>query len=206
MELILASGSARRRELLENCGYDFRVIPCTAEENVAADTPARLVEELALLKADTVFSSLSPEDRASAVVLGSDTVVVLDGEVIGKPHSAEEAKEILRRESGRVNTVYTGVAVVTASGASVEHDKASVSFKTLTDEEISAYIATGEPMDKAGAYGIQGRFSLFITGVSGSYFTVVGLPVHLLYPMLAEAGVYPRWMKKQTEEQTVVGE
>lgn len=191
MELILASGSQRRRDLLNMCGYEFAVIPCGAEEDVKEADPARLVEKLALKKAASVYASLDEKRRASAVVLGSDTVVVLDGSVIGKPADEAEAFEILKRESGRMNTVYTGLAVVAQSGYTVDHDAAEVFFNELTDDEIRAYIATGDPMDKAGAYGIQGRFSMFIRGVNGSYFTVVGLPVHKAYRMLASYGVRP---------------
>lgn len=195
MELILASGSARRRELMMMCGYDLAVLPCSAEERVEADCPGELVEKLSLLKARTVFESLPEERRNKAAVVGSDTVVVLEGEVMGKPRDEDDAVEMLRRESGRINTVYTGVAVVTAGGESVGHEKADVRFKTLTEEEIRAYVSTGEPLDKAGAYGIQGRFSMFVESVEGSYFTVVGLPVHLLYAMLKEVSVLPLWME-----------
>ena len=192
MELILASGSARRSRLMRNCGYDFRICPCNAEEDLDIGDPALLVRSLALLKARTVYKELDAESARSAAVVGADTVVVLDGSIIGKPRDAADAFDILRRESGKKNTVYTGVAVVTASGEESCVDSAEVSFAELSDEEINAYIATGEPMDKAGAYGIQGAFSMFITGVSGSYFTVVGLPVHLLYPMLKRVGVVPK--------------
>lgn len=201
--LILASGSARRRELLENCGYEFEVRPSSArEEGVSAETPALLVEKLALMKARAVFDALSEEEKQRAVVLGSDTVVVLDGQIIGKPRSKEEACEMLRAESGRENTVFTGVAVVRyeadpASGGrilleEVASDAAVVRFSMLTEEEIADYVATGDPLDKAGAYGIQGRFSAHIERVEGSYFTVVGLPVHLAYRMLKRAGIAPK--------------
>ena len=196
MQLILASGSARRRELMKMCGYDFAVIPCSADEETVAAEPGELVEKLAFMKAQTVFDTLPPLQRQEAVVVGSDTVVVLDGTIIGKPKDEEDAFRILKSGSGRVNTVYTGLAVVSSLGGSVCHDSAEVRFAELTDREIENYIATGEPMDKAGAYGIQGRFSMFVEGVSGSYFTVVGLPVHMLYRMLAEHGVLPDWFGK----------
>ena len=196
MELILASGSARRRELMENCGYDFSVIRSEADERrITEDDPRTLVERLSLLKAESVFKHLSPERRRNAAVVGSDTVVVLDGIIIGKPRSEEEAKEMLRAESGKVNVVYTGIAVVTEkngeAAALVDSDAASVRFTELTEDEIEAYVKTGEPMDKAGAYGIQGSFSMFVEGVEGSYFTVVGLPVHKLYRMLKKTGIVP---------------
>ena len=196
-ELILASASARRRELMKTCGYEFTAIPSPAEEEAAARDPARLVEELSLIKARSVFESLEPGRAANAVVVGSDTVVVLEGGVLGKPQSEEEAAEMLRRESGKQNEVYTGLAVVSAdeSGAvrvSVTHDRALVKFAELTEDEIAAYVRSGEPMDKAGAYGIQGSFAVHIESVSGSYFTVVGLPVHLLYRELKAVGILPR--------------
>ena len=202
MELILASGSARRRELMENCGYEFTVIRSEADESaVSAEDPSELVERLSLLKAEAVFGSLPEERRKNAVVVGSDTVVVLDGRIIGKPRSKEEAAEMLRAESGRVNTGYTGVAVVTGAGenevrAFVDSDAARVRFAELEEDEIEAYVASGEPMDKAGAYGIQGVFSMFVESVEGSYFTVVGLPVHKLYRMLKEAGAEPEMLKR----------
>lgn len=201
-ELILASGSARRRELLSMCGYRFTVIKSEAEEGgVTSDSPAGLVEKLALLKARKVLLSLPDERRKNAVVLGSDTVVVLDGNIIGKPSSREEAFTMLRSGSGRENEVFTGLATARIgrdpdSGeervlGSAVSDRALVRFSELTDEEIDAYIATGDPMDKAGAYGIQGVFSMFIERVEGSYFTVVGLPLHLVYRELKKHGILP---------------
>ncbi len=192
MELILASNSARRRELMANCGYDFTVLPADADESIEESDPALLVRRLALIKARAVYNSLDSERRGNAVVVGADTVVVLEGRIIGKPRDEADAREILLAESGRLNTVYTGVAVVTPFGEQSGFDKALVHFSELTEDEIASYIATGEPMDKAGAYGIQGRFSMFVEGIEGSYFTVVGLPVHLLYQMLKTVGVMPR--------------
>ena len=197
-DLILASGSARRRELMENCGYEFTVLPSWAEEDgVTSPDPAQRVEELSRLKAETVFASLEPERRANAVVVGSDTVVEFGGEILGKPRDNEDAARMLGLESGGVNRVYTGLALVSQNEAgetvvSVAHDVAAVRFAKLEEREIIDYIASGEPMDKAGAYGIQGRFSVFVEGVEGSYFTVVGLPVHLLYQGLKKLGVLPK--------------
>ena len=196
MELILASASQRRQYLMRMCGYEFTVIPSKAAEKADCEDPGELVKRLSLLKAEEVFLSLPPERRSCAAVVGSDTVVVLDGRIIGKPRSEDEAFQMLRAESGRVNRVYTGLAVVTqGENGPVSRacfDMASVSFAELADEEILDYIATGDPMDKAGAYGIQGRFSLHINGIEGSYFTVVGLPLHLLYRELKAIGITPR--------------
>ena len=206
MELILASGSPRRAELMRNCGYDFTVIPSTAQESaVSAPTPSELVEELALLKAKSVLASLSTERRRNAVVVGADTVVVLDGHIIGKPRFPKEAEAMLRAERGRVNTVYTGLAIVRTEWvdgreetvSSVASDSASVHFLPLSDAEISAYVATGEPMDKAGAYGIQGISSMFIDRIDGSFYTVVGLPVHILYRELKAVGITPRGLSER---------
>ena len=201
MELILASGSSRRAELLKNCGYEFTVVKSEADESlVVCGDPAELVERLSLLKARSVFDSLDGNRKRGSVVLGSDTVVVLDGRVLGKPADEEDAYEMLRAESGRMNTVYTGVAAVSFVNGAVKetaaHDAARVFFSELTDSEIRDYIATGEPMDKAGAYGIQGVFSIFIERIEGSYFTVVGLPVNLAYRMLREAGAVPAAFSK----------
>ena len=198
MELILASASPRRAELMRMCGYEFTVIPSAADESaVEAETPEELVKRLALVKAESVMASLSVERRRGAVVIGSDTVVVLDGHILGKPRSEMEAAAMLRAERGRVNTVYTGLAVIrTLNENGVDRietssvcDEAYVHFLPLSEDEIMAYIATGEPMDKAGAYGIQGRSSMFIDRIDGSYFTVVGLPVHLLYRELKRIGI-----------------
>ena len=198
MELILASASPRRAELMRMCGYDFTVIPSAADEGKpAADDPAGIVMHLSVLKAAKVMESLPPERRRNAVVIGSDTVVVVDGRILGKPRTREEAIEMLRTESGRWNHVYTGVAVlrmlVEDAGercvGKADFDTAGVRFAAMTDEEIEAYVATGEPMDKAGAYGIQGRSSMFIDRIEGSFYTVVGLPVHLLYRMLKDVGI-----------------
>lgn len=194
MELILASASERRSSLMRMCGYDFTVMSSSADEHISENNPSRLVESLSLIKARTVFDSLDADRRKNAVVIGSDTVVTLDGRIIGKPASEDEARAMLRMESGRENRVYTGLAIVGMDGnvESVCSDMASVFFTELTDDEIGAYVKTGEPMDKAGAYGIQGCFSMFIERIEGSYFTVVGLPLHLLYRELKRIGVTPK--------------
>lgn len=215
MELILASGSPRRRELIKMCGYDFTVMPSRAEEAVCGRSPRARAKKLAELKAREVFSRLSEEARGRSAVIGSDTVVALGGKLLGKPASAEEAKEMLRMESGRENRVSTGLCVIAPRAALLrepgEHfgvsfeniggteavvlsacDTARVRFAVLSEEEIEEYVASGDPLDKAGAYGIQGAFSAHIDGVTGSYFTVVGLPVRLLYEALSALGAKRR--------------
>ena len=195
MELILASGSPRRRELLSMCGYEFTVMKSEASEEAEPLSPDELVKRLAEAKALSVFMSLPKERQMGAVVLGSDTVVVLGDTVLGKPKDEAEAFDMLRMESGRENTVYTGVSVVRCGDGAPECvsecDAARVTFAELTDDEIRDYVATGDPLDKAGAYGIQGPFSVHITGIVGSYFTVVGLPVHTVYRLLKAFGVTP---------------
>lgn len=199
MELILASGSERRRALMSSCGYDFAVIKPDADESAVNETdPVRLVERLSVLKARAVLNSLPSERRERAVILGSDTVVTLDGMILGKPKDADDAKRMLRAESGRTNTVVTGVAVLVPDGRGgvsefVASDSALVTFAELGCDEIEAYTASGDPLDKAGAYGIQGPFSVFVERVEGSYTTVVGLPVNLVYRMLKAVGITPHF-------------
>ena len=188
MEIILASQSPRRRELLHQMGFsDFRIVPARGEEIANPGlTPGELVEALSAQKAAEV-SAAWPED----LVIASDTVVAVDGRVLGKPHSEREAVEMLQMLSGRANTVYTGVTVRLGWRAVTEHETAQVRFRTLTSQEIADYVATGEPMDKAGAYGIQGLGALLIEGIEGDYFTVVGLPVCRLGRILTGFGVSP---------------
>lgn len=199
MELILASGSERRRDLLISCGYDFTVIKSEADESaVKEDDPSELVRKLSLLKAEAVWESLPVSRRENAAVLGSDTVVALDGEILGKPRSRSDAARMLRAESGRTNTVHTGVALIVPDGkggaaAYVDSDSARVTFTELDDAEIEAYVSSGEPLDKAGAYAIQGAFSVFVERVEGNFSSVVGLPVHLVYRMLKAVGITPHF-------------
>ena len=182
-KIVLASGSPRRRELMHQMGIDdFEILPARGEENAPEGlTPAQLVEQLARQKAREV-AALRPD----CAVIGADTVVALGDEVLGKPESEARAKEMLRALSGRHHQVYTGVAVL-AGGEEYTHVECTeVEFRALADEEIDAYVATGEPMDKAGAYGIQGRACTLIRGIRGDYYNVVGLPVCALHEMLAE--------------------
>ncbi len=192
--LVLASGSPRRHELLRMIGLDFDVVlPDIEEDDFPRADPARFAQELALAKARSVRDRFS-----SAVIVGADTVVVLDGCLLGKPRGEAEACEMLRTLRGRTHTVYTGVALLDVeSGLSLTgHERSAVTMEDLSDEEISRYVATGEPMDKAGSYGIQGVGAVFINHISGCYFNVMGLPLARLYKMareltkaLGEAGV-----------------
>lgn len=185
MAIILASKSPRRRELLAQMGLtDFQIIPAVGEEIVdpALDPPA-LAEALALHKAREVARDhAAPGD----LVIGADTIVVLDSQVLGKPRDTDHALEMLTALSGRQHHVYTGVAVLRDGVELAEHEDTEVHFRPLTREEILRYIATGEPMDKAGAYGVQGFFARYIKGLKGSYANVMGLPVSRLYQELKE--------------------
>lgn len=183
--VVLASGSPRRRELLRQMGItEFEVLPAGGEETAPEGLgPAALVEHLALQKAREVFAL-----RSGATVIGADTVVALDGRILGKPRDEAEAAEMLAALSGRRHQVYTGVAVLSGDRALTHAECTEVEFRTLTPAEIGAYVATGEPMDKAGAYGIQGRACVFIRGIRGDYYNVVGLPVCAVHNMLAEIG------------------
>lgn len=185
MEIILASQSPRRRELLGQMGFSFTVRPARGEELPHPElTPAQLVEELARQKALEV----SAEAEADDVVVAADTVVAIDGKVLGKPHDKVHAAQMLSALSGREHTVYTGVAVKRGETLLVEHEATQVRFRPLTQREIDLYIQTGEPMDKAGSYGIQGYGALLVEGIRGDYFNVVGLPICRLGRMLAQVG------------------
>ena len=200
MAIILASQSPRRRELLGQMGFsDFIIRPAVGEEKADLSlSPARLVEDLSLQKGLEVAASAAPGD----LVIAADTVVAVDGQILGKPHSPQEAAEMLCALSGRTHTVYTGVTLCRDSEVLTEHEATSVRFRPLTREEIEAYVATGEPMDKAGAYGIQGIGSLLVEGIEGDYFNVVGLPVCRLGRMLARFGVDALALCAQKEQAT----
>ncbi|MCH5278609.1 MAG: septum formation inhibitor Maf [Christensenellaceae bacterium] len=193
MRLVLASGSQRRRELLTMCGYDFDIVVSDADESITETDPEKLVSALALRKASEVYSRLHGENMDDElVVVGSDTVVSFDGCIIGKPKDERDAVRILTMLSGKTHHVYTGVAVITAEQVQIECDVTEVTFKELSESEIEAYVASGEPMDKAGAYGIQGSFGMFVERIAGNYFTVIGMPLPRLYRMLKSVGVLPK--------------
>lgn len=202
MKLILASGSERRRELLSMCGYEYEIVVSNADEHIAADDPAEYVRALAVRKAAEVFERLTGAGGRfggrgeELAVLGADTVVWLDGRIIGKPKDEADAVHILTLLSGRTHRVFTGVAVVTAAGCETEVSETEVTFEELTGEEIEKYVQSGEPMDKAGAYGIQGPFGMFVKEVRGNYFTVIGLPLPTAYRLLKNAGVLPGFLNK----------
>ncbi len=181
--LILASASPRRRELMAYTGIPFQVITADAEEMKIGE-PEALVMENARRKARAVW-----RQHPESTVLGADTIVYQDGAVLGKPKDQEDARAMLRRLSGAWHTVYTGVCVITADGKTdARCDASRVQFVPLTDADIDRYIASGEPMDKAGAYAVQGRAGMYVSRIEGSYSNVIGLPMHLVRDMLRNAG------------------
>ncbi len=187
MRIILASQSPRRRELLERVGIkDFAVAAPNVDESVEPGlAPAEMVERLSLRKAGAAAEKAEPE----ALIIAADTVVALDGAVLGKPGDEEEAFAMLSALSGREHHVYTGLTVWQGERRVTQHEETAVVFRTLGSEEIRGYIATGEPMDKAGAYGIQGVGALLVRGIQGDYCNVMGLPVFRLGRILTEFGV-----------------
>lgn len=189
MDIILASNSPRRRELLEQVGITgFQVISPDVDERVEPGlSPAGMVEELSLRKARAAADKTGPD----GLIIAADTVVALDGAVLGKPRDEADAFAMLSALSGREHRVYTGVSVLRGDRAVTEHEETAVCFRALAPGEIWGYIATGEPMDKAGAYGIQGIGALLVSGIRGDYCNVVGLPVFRLGRMLARFGVEP---------------
>jgi septum formation protein len=187
-KLILASASPRRRELLAQAGYDFDVqASSVSESRLPQEDAIRFATRLAREKAEEVFAQQQP-----AIVLGADTVVVCDGEVMGKPADPADAERMLLLLAGRTHQVVTGVAVVWRAGArpavEVAAELTQVTMQTLSAEEVSRYVASGEPMDKAGAYAIQGYAGRWIPRISGCYFNVVGLPLALVSSLLEAAG------------------
>ena len=185
MNIILASGSPRRKELLAQAGFDFEVEVSNADEDVTEGSPTEMVEELAARKAQAVVN-LHNKEEDDCLVIGADTIVVLDGKVLGKPTDEEAAKAMLSALSGQTHQVYTGVALFSIKKGIVEkkktfHECTDVTMVPITEKEIADYVASGDPLDKAGAYGIQGPAAIFISGIKGDYYNVVGLPVSRVY-------------------------
>lgn len=191
MRLILASASPRRIQLLKQIGLTAEVMPSHTEEKRCSEDPETLVQALALQKAEDVASRLFSEGNAcdSPVVIGADTVVSVDNRILGKPKTHEEAAEMIASLSGRTHQVYTGVAVITPTERRVFAEMAAVTVYPLSPAELKSYAESEEPMDKAGAYGIQGSFGKFVKGIQGDYNAIVGLPVARLYQELKAMGV-----------------
>jgi septum formation protein len=204
--LVLASTSPRRRELLAQAGFIFTVHPAhIPEDPLPNEDPIALVTRLAREKAQAVFTELSYKSSGAPgpshlgtwestnpnlpsttplIVLAADTTVTLDNQILGKPSGPADAARMLRLLSGRTHQVITGVALLTATSSQVASESTSVTFRALTEQEIAGYIATGEPLDKAGAYAIQGRAARWIPRIEGDYFNVVGLPIALVSTLL----------------------
>lgn len=188
MKLILASGSPRRRELLERMGLTFTVQPADADETLAPGLTAQeQVIRLSRKKAEAVAAAHGLD--GDTVILSADTVVVLDGNILGKPRDEADAARMLEAFSGRSHLVLTGVTVLSGGGMESHCEETEVHFRPISQAEIDAYIATGEPMDKAGAYGIQGYAALFVEKLVGDYYNVMGLPVCSTALMLRRAGI-----------------
>jgi septum formation protein len=186
--LLLASASPRRSDLLTQAGFQFQIesIPI-CEEPLGNEDPATLVQRLAREKAQAVFQARKPSADDPLLVLGADTAVVCDEHILGKPLDDADAMRMLRLLAGRTHQVLTGVCVQSQAGVQVAVESTWVTMLTLSDQEILAYIATGEPRDKAGAYAIQGLASRWIPRISGCYFNVVGLPLALVSAMIEAA-------------------
>lgn len=187
MDIVLASASPRRKELLSMLGVrGFKIIPAKGEEVLPEGmVPGKAVCAVSLAKAEEVSKLCD----ASDVIIAADTIVSLDGEILGKPRDEEDAFRMLSRLSGRPHNVFTGVTVMRGGDVVSEYERTFVRFREITDREKRAYIATGEPMDKAGAYGAQGIGALFIEGIDGDFFNVMGLPLCRLSKMLKKLDV-----------------
>ena len=182
IQLILASASPRRRELLAQAGYTFEVHAAHIDETRGTnEDPAAYVARLALEKAQAIHAQ-----HPDAIVLGADTTVVLNGEVLNKPNDLKEAERMLRSLSGQIHQVHTGIAVVSSSAQRTHVETTNVIFAPIPEEELTAYLATGDSLDKAGAYGIQGYAARWIPRIEGDYFNVMGLPVAATVRLLAK--------------------
>lgn len=194
MKLYLASASPRRKELLRQVGLSFKVVPSTVEEKITKEKPDEVVEELSYQKAVDVCGRLAAEGKEDFVVIGADTVVSAWGKILGKPSDKEEAARMLKDLQGGSHQVYTGVTLAwkykdMAPMYATFSECTDVTMYAMTDEEIQRYVDSGEPMDKAGAYAIQGLFAAHIQGICGDYNNVVGLPVGRLCQELKKRGL-----------------
>lgn len=188
MQLILASKSPRRREILSSLGLSFEVITADTDESCDLTEPTLYVKEIAARKGKAVRDALVAEGRdlSDTVIISADTVVACDGKILGKPHSREDAKEMLTLLSGKPHTVISGVALLGKDHTAVCAEVTEVVFTEIDEKELSLYLDSDEPYDKAGAYAIQGFASLWISGIKGDYFNVVGFPTHRFRQMMME--------------------
>ena len=184
--IILASASPRRRKIMDMLNLPYRVVVSNVKEELRDDLYLeKKIESLALQKAEAVY-----KDHEDCVVIGADTVVVYNGEILGKPHNMSEAREMLKKLSGHTHEVITAYAILSEERKVVSYDTALVKFTEISDNEIEQYIQTREPYDKAGGYAVQGWASVFIEKIDGSFYTVMGLPLHLVYKELRQLGYY----------------
>lgn len=195
VKFVLASGSPRRKELLEQIGLPFEISAAHGEEIITKQQPQDIVEELSLQKANEVAGHYIKEhgEQYCTLIIGADTIVSHKGEIMGKPENEARAKEMLSSIQGETHQVYTGVTLILLTGKDRRvltfHEKTDVEMYPMTEAQIEDYVATGEPMDKAGAYAIQGRCAVYIKGICGDYNNVVGLPVARLYQELISMGI-----------------
>lgn len=195
--IILASASPRRAELLTQAGFSFTVRPSCIEESITADTPDQTAEGLAFQKADDIYHQLKRENEyKDYMVIGADTIVYYDREILGKPANEQDAFDMLKMLSDRTHQVFTGVSIIIKSDGIKQtylfHEKTDVTFYPIDDYALKNYIATGDCMDKAGAYGIQGSFAIHIKEIKGDYNNVVGIPIARLYQTLKECSCFFR--------------
>ena len=194
-QIVLGSASPRRRELLQQIGLPFTIITSECEEKITSTVPAEVVQELSFLKAKDVFSKIgsgaySAMNREKVLVIGADTIVALEDEILGKPHSKENAISMLNHLQGKIHQVYTSVSFIWEENGQVQNhtffEVTDVEVLPMTEEEIAYYVSLNTCMDKAGAYGIQNEFACFVKGIKGDYNTVVGLPVGRVYQELKQ--------------------
>ncbi len=183
MKFILASKSPRRKEILENLGYDFEIFTAETDENSEIKDPRKLVTELAKRKALAVKEKQGETDK---IILASDTVVASSKSILGKPKDEQDARKMLKALSGKKHSVYSGICLIKGDKILTDFCKTDVYFDRIDESDIDRYIATNEWTDKAGAYAVQGKASVFVRKIDGDYFNVVGLPVNLLHNMLKE--------------------
>ena len=182
-KIILASASPRRKELMTMAGLAFDVIVSDCEENITYEGPEDMVKKLSFLKARDVADKICKTEIAPHLVIGADTIVFFQNKILGKPKNEEDAFRMLQAMSGNIHTVYTGVTIIdtVSDRTNTFYEETKVEFYDVSDEEIRNYISTGDPLDKAGSYGVQGRGCFLVKRIEGDYFTVVGLPIaHLL--------------------------
>lgn len=183
--IILASASPRRKELMEQAGFSFTVCPGCGEETITKTAPAEIVEELSLQKAEEIARTYKNDAPDHTLIIGADTIVTLDGMVMGKPRDEEDAFRMLLKLQNNIHQVYTGVTLIYFKNGGIKQksfsERTDVSVYPMSEAEIRSYITTKEPMDKAGSYGIQGLFAIYIEKINGDYNNVVGLPIARLY-------------------------